>query len=305
MSHAPVVRPSVVKSTYKHFSEVLSAYWTGDRLGGSNSLIDLLHVSPRLIQWAKVAEGYRIWSSDEALSVTVTPEKIYTTKGVRVDDLQSGLPAQTLYKTIETAQEIVQSHRSSEKDEDFFVEEDDYAEGAGLDAALVDSHSAEPVSEDDVELIGDVVEEAETGTPEESLTVDPEPYSPERLYSQEVEPLPAAESFTAHANRKNAVTDGAQCPYCGNLNRDAYKGTCPQCPKTPGLALYEIDKAVGKATRELSASTVARFKSLQGRVLTIIDGSFGDKTQREAVKTLINKEFRREISLTKLDVPEE
>jgi hypothetical protein len=39
-------------------------------------------------------------------------------------------------------------------------------------------------------------------------------------------------------------------------------------------------------------------KSLQGRVLTIVDAALGDKAQREAVKTLVNKEFRREIDKT-------
>lgn len=36
-------------------------------------------------------------------------------------------------------------------------------------------------------------------------------------------------------------------------------------------------------------------KSLQGRILTIADASISDKQQREAVKTLMNKEFRREM----------
>jgi hypothetical protein len=41
---------------------------------------------------------------------------------------------------------------------------------------------------------------------------------------------------------------------------------------------------------------VGRLKSLQGRVLNIMEASFSDKTQRDAVKTLVNKEFRREMS---------
>jgi hypothetical protein len=34
-------------------------------------------------------------------------------------------------------------------------------------------------------------------------------------------------------------------------------------------------------------------KSLQGRVLTIVEATFAEKSQREAVKTLVRKEFRR------------
>ena len=40
---------------------------------------------------------------------------------------------------------------------------------------------------------------------------------------------------------------------------------------------------------------IGRLKSLQGRILTIADATFADKAQREAAKTLINKEFRRDI----------
>jgi len=42
---------------------------------------------------------------------------------------------------------------------------------------------------------------------------------------------------------------------------------------------------------------MGRLKSLQGRVLTIVDASpIADKAQRDAVKTLLNKEFRREMN---------
>ena len=276
-----------VKSTYKHLSTALTAYWSGDRVAGG--LIDAIHGSPRLTQWVKVAEGYRIFTPDEVVSVTVTPERIYTTKGLRVDDLQAGLPAQTLYSAIQTAQHIVQTNGSMETDEDFFEAGEDFSDGAGLDAALEDTHSA-PLAEDDAELIDDVVSNPEPE--EESLSIDPEPYDPERLYSQEVVAQP--DSFTTQANRKNACTDGVICTYCGNLNKQAYRGPCPQCPKQ-AASEKAVPPESGKGMVSESFVT-GRFKSLQGRILTIIDGSFSDKTQREAVKTLVNKEFRREIS---------
>jgi hypothetical protein len=48
-----------------------------------------------------------------------------------------------------------------------------------------------------------------------------------------------------------------------------------------------------KEDRRMSCTLVtSRFKSLEGRVLTIVDASFTDKTQRDAVKTLVKKEFR-------------
>src|SRR5271168_1143934 len=122
----PFTIPVSQSTTYKRFSEALSAYWAGNRV----NLIDIVHSSPRLTQWSKVSEGYRIWSIDEVLSVTVTPDRIYTTKGNRNNDLQTGLPAQTLYNSIQTAQAIVQAHGSTEDEDDYFTAGGNFAAGA-------------------------------------------------------------------------------------------------------------------------------------------------------------------------------
>lgn len=45
----------------------------------------------------------------------------------------------------------------------------------------------------------------------------------------------------------------------------------------------------------LESVILGHIKSLQGRVLTVIDASAADKQQREAIKTLMKKEFRREM----------
>jgi hypothetical protein len=289
MSQEAVVVHPVVKSTYKNLSEVLSAYWTGNRAGGE--LVNTVHASPRLSQWAKVAEGYRIWSTDESMSITVTPEKIYTTKGIRVGDLQNGLPAQTLFNTIQTAQAIVQANGTEGEDEDYFATGIEFAEGAALDAALEETHAA-PLAEDDAELIDEV-------TAEQALDADqkredgPSPIlTVSQKFVEDLTVTPAV-THTEKINPKNATTDGVICTYCGNLNKQAYRGNCPQCPKAekPEAANKELAEAAA-----IGRGAVARFKSLQGRILTIMDGSFSDKTQRDAVKSLINKEFRREIS---------
>lgn len=290
---------NITKSTYKHLSEVLSAYWAGDRADGS--LVDTLHGSPRLTQWAKVAEGYRIWSTDEALSVTVTPEKVYTTKGIRVSDLQHGLPAQTLYNNINAAQAIVQSNGHENEDEDYFATGVEFTEGAGLDAALEETHAA-PLAEDDAELIEDVTaeealdaEQKRADGPSPILTVSQKFI--EAVADNDVERSNAhaanGDHYTTVVNRKNATTDGVICTYCGNLNKQAYRGNCPQCPKAekPKAAQEELAHSA-----LLGRSVLSTLKSLQGRILTIVDASFSDKEQRSAVKQMINKEFRREIS---------
>jgi hypothetical protein len=280
-----------VKSTYKNLSEVLSAYWNGGRLakgGAIGTLIDVLHGSPRLTQWVKTGDGYRIWTADESASVTVGPELIYAVKGSRKDDLQDGLPAQSLFNAIETAQQIVQASGSTESDDEYFREgEEGYSDGAALDAALEDTPAA-PLAEEDAELIEEVTDPNNVPEPE------PEPEPPD---NSTLEDVFRQESHTAKANRQNAVTDGVICPHCGNLNKDHYLGECPQCPKNAMRDNLEKEKQAKSLPKGTITEAFAqgRFKSLQGRILTIVDGSFADKTQRDAVKTLINKEFRREI----------
>lgn len=296
-------RPSVVKSTYKNLSDAIVAYWHA----GSDAsvvrkkqehLIDVIHGSPRLTQWQRLTgdnEGqYRIWSSDESASVTVTSEKIYTTRGARNNGLQDGLVAQTLHEAIATAQAIVQPVQPTDMSEDeqaeFFSPADSNA--ADLDAALADQHNLEPISEDDVELIQDVT--AEDALNEDQRLEDGP--APVVTVSQKfIDDISTTESHTVQANRKNAAIDGVICTYCGNLNKQAYRGNCPQCPKG---AMKQPPVPWPAAPEPKTGNTVSRLKSLQGRVLTIIDGAFFDKTQREAVKTLINKEFRREMSKT-------
>lgn len=304
-------RSSVVKSTYKNLSEVLSAYWSGNRRG--NGLVDILHNSPRLTQWAKIAEGYRIWSTDEALSVTVTPEKIYTTKGSRVDDVQDGLPAQTLYSAIQTAQGIVKTNGVSEDEAEWFEPgEEGFSDGAALDAALEETQAA-PLVEDDAELIEDVCHETASPTPDLVNVFDePDTTSPDDYFTQDAPSLEQdgnSSGYITSANRKNTITDGVICSYCGNLNQSAYKGTCPQCPRQPSgegakqaalvqesLTVPKKDAAPGRDDSS-EAWLMGRLKSLQGRVLTILDASpIADKAQRDAVKSLLNKEFRREMN---------
>jgi hypothetical protein len=78
-------------------------------------------------------------------------------------------------------------------------------------------------------------------------------------------------------------------------------------PSGPSLLQAE-DKAARRVTDMLASVfpktmygmgkdlIVAKLKSLQGRILTIVDASFQDPEQRKAVKTLVSKEFRLEMT---------
>jgi hypothetical protein len=288
---AAVVHP-VVKSTYKNLSEVLTAYWSGDRAG--KELVNVVHSSPRLAQWAKVAEGFRIWATDESMSITVTTDKIYTTKGVRTGDLQNGLPAQTLFNTIQTAQAIVQANGDVGEDEDYFATGVEFNDGAALDAALEETHAA-PLAEDDAELIEDVTAEQALDAQQKREDGPSPVLTVSKKFIEDLAATPAV-THTEKINSKNASTDGVICTYCGNLNKQTYRGNCPQCPK--GVLPEKSKESKESLAKDalLGRSVLSNLKSLQGRILTIIDASFSDKEQRSAVKTMINKEFRREIT---------
>ena len=89
-----------------------------------------------------------------------------------------------------------------------------------------------------------------------------------------------------------------RCSYCGGLNPRAYKGSCPQCPKHSSVALASKAETKGEYVYAKEGQhEVKRLQSLQGRVLNIVEAAIADKSQREAVKKLVNKEFRRTLSL--------
>ena len=59
---------------------------------------------------------------------------------------------------------------------------------------------------------------------------------------------------------------------------------------------YPLKADPKQQARSMSEDRAQRhLKSLQGRVLTIMEAAISDKSQRDAVKTLVNKEFRREM----------
>src|SRR5271170_879996 len=275
----------------------------------NEALKNQLFLSPRLQHWQQGVSkdnvvGYWVKNSAQNATITVSEERVVLScpdpsqpKYPFNYEVMVGLPAATLFKSIEDAQAIIQPRNvngiglidaaGDDSDEFFQSGEEPFYQSAGLDAALEETH-ADPLIQDDADLI----EEVTAINPSEPVDIDAELAS----ITKEAEALKKEieqHSFTAKANRKNATIDGVQCEYCGNLNRDAYKGSCPQCPKAAGENF--VTTTNNKVTNK-SKDAAARFKSLQGRILTIIDGTFSDKTQREAVKQMINKEFGAEIT---------
>jgi len=246
-------------------------------------------LSPRLTQWSRIASSvvkgteYRIYniSNDKFLSV-YEDEVILTTNSNSEEHviISDETLAATLFKNITTAQEVVQPRKDAEdSDEAFFAPTSDYYQGAGLDAALEESHP-DALVEEDAELMEEIVagEETETG---------------ERFWNNSDPALKDSESGQIAVEDDYEETKAVEPEpkkYTGKINKSA------------AAESYQVkqeykDKDPVKDCPHMETSLVVnRLKSLQGRLLNIVEASFSDKEQRAAVKTLINKEFRQEIS---------
>src|SRR5271156_675339 len=135
-------------------------------------LRDQLFLSPRLTQWQlgyddNGKRGYWLKITmvyNMTTTVTVGEDKVVLSLSNRDNprhfDIVNGLPAATLFKSIQDAQAIVRPRgltgMAASEEEEFFTEPDpEYIESAGLDVALQDtpSDSVEDDTEDDAELI--------------------------------------------------------------------------------------------------------------------------------------------------------
>jgi hypothetical protein len=323
------------KTTFNSLSELIVSETTRAQENGRygpealDKLTDALFSAPRLTQWHPTPQGnsdteaWQLWTKDDLMYVTVTEEDVHVTKGIRNFHVIKGLQAETLHKAITTAQEIlrpVQPIPEAEAEE-FFGGPDDDAKHEDLDAALADSPAGEAVHDgnpylsndpdDAEELTGIMAEVVEAAQGEDaSFTV-------ERNLEASLETAETVEEFEGNPDqafepqpiKRNTVAVKDQpkfpgyirCSYCGGLNPHAYKGACPQCPKHSSvMRAPKVDKEskTWQAAQERKADReLKRLQSLQGRVLNIVEASLGDKEQRGAVKTLINKEFRRTLSL--------
>jgi hypothetical protein len=265
--------------------------WQISNVGAVEKLKDQLFLSPRLEQWKQVKGGigteFRIYNVQQNTFVSVYRDKIVLEKaGDEYGIVSDPLLAETLFNNLESAQALVQRVPDETDPEAFFSgDESDFYEGAGLDAALEESH-AEPMVEEDAELIEEVVADTEDplgkidrllkdGTPGQIAVDDEVPYTIQtQLHDAKIK------NHVGKIN-KSAASEAEDI-------KEEYKDRVPQKSK-------ESRDELAKSAL-IGRSALSRLKSLQGRVLTIMDAAIADKAQRDAVKTLINKEFRRDIT---------
>lgn len=266
------------KPTYLALSQALDAaayLMNGSGEGVPDALEqhlkDQLFLSPRLKEWKKITGGFstantagaefRIYNIQQNVFVSVYRNRVELERaGDTYTVISDSLLAETLFTNIENAQFLVQAPSNYETDPESFFEEadEDCYEGVGLDSALEESVASTSQS------VGPVLEED----------------------AELIEEVVAETEIAIPTTMDDMhLTDNIQTQlHDAKMKHEAKFNKSAAAEATQVKAEYR------------DAGTVNRLKSLQGRVLNIVEAAFSDKQQREAVKTLINKEFRRDMN---------
>src|SRR5271167_1030821 len=291
---APQIKTSV-GITYSVLSEAILA--TVKSAKDPETLLkfkDALFLSPRLTQWEheEYTNGYEQWrtyASDDTTFVIVDKKSISIHKGERsrYEITSDARIATALFTAIEQAQRIVSTTvetdpMTDEEQESYFDGGTQFHTGAGLDEALADTH-VEPLSDGDAELIHDV-------TTEEALDED---------QREEDGPAPVVTVSQAFID---AVAQSHTDKTTSRVDAEVQR-VKEEYPELKDKLLNDFSKMKQASPVPVGTrSEMTRLKSLQGRILTIMDAAIADKDQRAAVKTLINKEIRH--TLNQLDKSE-
>jgi len=272
LNNGPLASNSVPLGTNTSFNSQLKRI---------KALTDALFNSVRLTAWAATTvnapaeAAYQLWAdAKQGIYVLVTSEAVELVKGLRHYPIAETLEAATLFNAIQQAQSVVVSLRCPEEipDEEFFAPGADTT-GADLDAALADSEAGDVKPEGYGPLAGDEDTEELKEIVADAVEPDEEILEPAKYEAAPIE------------RGTVAVMD--------------VDGKVLGAVSTAGLTDMEDKKDAPESGKGQVAEqwVLSRLKSLQGRILTIVDASpIPDKNQRDAVKTLINKEFRREMN---------
>ena len=227
-----------------------------------NNLVATLFNTVRMSEWEYMDDAYK-FPLNKKLALWLTSTSVEVRKGIRVFPIGNGKDAERLFNNIKHAQAVIaKAVAEQDKQVTAFMEAFDIdAELAGTD----DTVSADQTKVDiKIKPAPAVIEPAETSPESESAAALLSDEDKEELLS--------------------IVDDGVE----SDLFADALKEADPEQSEV-------VEVLQGGYSGHYERKTVNALKSLQGRVLGIVDASFSDKEQRTAVKTLINKEFRREI----------
>jgi len=241
-----------------------------------NNLVAILHGTVRMSEWEYLDRDNAFkFESDKnkKLSIWVTPELVEVRKGLRKFPIGNGKDATTLFGNLKHVKAVIAKAQAEQLTGEASM-------SAVLSEALDDITSGnDAVTADDLN--------EDIHIPNAPALVDPIEVS---LESEEI--------AGALENEMEREDD----PFSRISNKLA------SAKQQIGIKLHDTgvskegckqiaDSIAGHLRKrgDLSGPVIVALKSLQGRILGIVDASFSDKEQRAAVKTLINKEFRREM----------
>ncbi len=272
-----------------------------------NNLVACLFDTVRMSEWEYVEPNAFKFPFNKKLALWLTPESVEVRKGLRIFPIGNGKDADRLFNNIKHAKAVIAKAIAEQdkqvksfmeafdlEDMDAELSKNDPAATSRLDRvdikikaapASVEPAETSPeseaaaalISDEDKKVVLEKIAEAETAIKslQQELGVDDDELDSD-IFS---EALKCAEE----ANPK--VEDAGTSVVAVFAQEEPHVGSLP-----PGWGAPPLNFRRQDINRQRES-----FKSLQGRVLGIVDAAFADKEQRTAVKTLINKEFRKEI----------
>lgn len=258
-----------------------------------NDLVANLFDTVRMSEWEyRDTENAFKFPLNKKLALWLTPVSVEVRKGLRVFPIGNGKDAERLFNNIKHAKAVI-AKAVAEQDKQVTA----FAEAFDLDAALADETTV-------VSSVNKVDIKIKPAPPR----VDPEETSPESeaaatlLTDEEKEvvlqKIGEAETAIKALQDELGVDDE-------DIDSDIFSEALDAVPQKSTVGAYfelsDEDSGPDSPKRSLTADRVAddakkSLQSLQGRVLGIVDAAIADKEQRTAVKTLVNKEFRRELN---------
>ncbi len=256
-----------------------------------NDLVANLFDTVRMSEWEyRDPENAFKFSLNKKLALWLTPASVEVRKGLRVFPIGNGKDAERLFNNIKHAKAVI---AKAVAEQDKQVEA--FAEAFDLDAALADDST---VSADSTKVDIKIKPAPIRIAPEET---SPESEAAATLLTDEdkevvLEKIGEAETAIKALQDTLGIDDT-------DLDSDIFSEALNAVPQkdTVGQFFELDDNGPQSPKRSLTADRVAEdakksLQSLQGRVLGIVDAAIADKEQRAAVKTLMNKEFRRELN---------
>src|SRR5271166_5820176 len=274
-----------------------------------NNLVATVFNTVRMSDWefdhAEVAYKFPL---NKKLALWLTTTSVEVRKGIRKFPIGNGKDAERLYNNIKHAQAVIaKSVAEQDKQVTAFMEAFDIdAELAGDDVVSANSEKV------DIKIKPAPASVAPAETSEESETVaalladeDKEEVlskiasvetTLKELQAEVDEDDPTESDIFADVLSASGAKNANDAKVYGDAGTSVVDAFTEE--DNPLGCRLPVSRQGSGWTRFDHKDAVQHLKSLQGRVLGIVDASFSDKEQRAAVKTLINKEFRREIDKT-------